>query len=160
MGKTKGTSQGGNITTEYLTLYLGDQLFGLPILKVQDVLGEQNITRIPKASEEIKGALNLRGRIVTAIDVRTLLNIKSGDEKAKTAMSVVLEHKHELFSLQIEKVGDVMALKQRDMESNPPTLDERWRNISEGVFRLDGRLLIILDIEKLFETITPKNSAA
>lgn len=138
--------------SDYLTIYLGDQMFGIPVLQVQDVLGPQNITRIPLARPEITGSLNLRGRIVTAIDVRKFLGISTTEDKQ--SMSVVLEQNNELFSLQIERVGDVISLESDRLEQNPPTLDPRWKDVSTGIYRLDGRLLVILDVVKLIAAIS------
>lgn len=141
-----------DIQSEYLTIYLGTQMFGIPVLKVQDVLGSQNITFIPLAPSEITGSLNLRGRIVTAIDMRSFLGIEEEDTSTKK-MSVVLENGGELFSLQIGKVGDVIALEADKFESNPPTMDQKWKDISSGIYRMDGRLLVILDVDKLLAVI-------
>lgn len=142
-----------DVQSEYLTIYLGDQLFGIPVLQVQDVLGPQNITFIPLAPPEITGSLNLRGRIVTAIDIRKFLGIEYDEEAKKKSMSVVLEQGGELFSLQIEKVGDVMALDPARLEKNPPTMDGRWKDVSAGIYRMDGRLLVILDVPRLLSAI-------
>src|SRR5690349_5617765 len=84
----------------FVTLKIDNQLFGIPILQVQDVLSEQKITKIPLAPKEIAGALNLRGRIVTAIDVRTRLNLPKREVcEGKRSMSVVIEYNGELYSL-------------------------------------------------------------
>jgi len=133
-------------TRDFVTLHVGGQLFGIPVLQVQDVLNPQRITRIPLASGEIAGALNLRGRIVTAIDVRTRLGLSKSD---KSSMSIVVEHKNELYSLLVDEVGDVMSLSHSEYEANPPTLDLRWREVSNGVYRLNGTLMLVLDVAQL-----------
>jgi len=140
------------LSKEFLTIYINDQVFGIPVLQIQDVLGEQKVTKIPLAHEEISGALNLRGRIVTAINVRKRLSLPALSTNQKQ-MSVVVELDNELFSLVIDKVGDVLSLKNKDFEQNPATLDQTWKNISSGIFRLDGTLLVILDIPKLLSKI-------
>lgn len=142
-------------SSEFLTFAIADQRFGIPILQVQDVLGQQEITKVPLAPREVAGSLNLRGRIVTAINVKKRLGIAedpSHDDRYMD-MSVVVEHDHELFSLIIDSISDVMRLGSDDIEATPPTLDEVWRNISDGIFRLDKELLIILNIEKLIESV-------
>ncbi len=139
-------------TKDLLTIIVGEQLFGLPILQVQDVLGPQKITRIPLAPPEISGALNLRGRIVTAINLRDKLGMPPRDAELKY-MSVVVEHDGELFSLMIDKVGDVMSLSDADYEKNPATLDAGWRDISAGVYRLEKQILVTLDVPKLLDSI-------
>lgn len=142
---------------EFLTIYINNQIFGLPVLLVQDVLQPQNVTRIPLAPPEIAGSLNLRGRIVTAVDVRTRLGITEQDSnKAETkSMSVVVEHEDELYSLIIDKVGDVLRLNKNTYESTPATLDPKWRDISAGIHQLENELLIILDIDKLINSLHP-----
>jgi purine-binding chemotaxis protein CheW len=138
-------------TLEYLTILVDDQKFGIPVLQIQDVLREQKVTRIPLASPEVAGSLNLRGRIVTAIDVRKRLNVKI--DPAKRSMSVVVEYNQELYSLIIDKVGDVLSLDQDRIEKNPGTLDSKWRDISDGVCQLDSELLIIMDVPRLLDSI-------
>ncbi len=138
---------------DYLTIIIADQRFGIPVLQVQDVLREQKVTKIPLASPEVAGSLNLRGRIVTAIDVRKRLNLPEINKADQTNMSVVVEHKNELFSLIIDKVGDVLSLKEDEFEKNPGTLDPIWRDISTGIYQLDGELLVIIDVAKLLENI-------
>lgn len=144
-----------DLKSDFLTLYIGDQLFGIPVLQIEDVLGPQKITQIPQSKKEIKGALNLRGRIVTAIDVRVMLNVERNLNDDQL-MSIVLEHKNELFSLQIERIGDVLSLHESDIDPSPPTLEAKWRDIAAGIYKVEGRLIVILDIEKLFEAINPK----
>lgn len=135
---------------EYVTMTIGGQWFGIPVLSVQDVLGPQNIAMIPLAPPEVAGSLNLRGRIVTAIDPRVRLGLPDREEGA-TVMSVVVEHLGELYSLLIDQVGEVIKLPADRFEHNPASLDPRWREISTGIYRLDDRLLIVIDIERLLD---------
>ncbi|MBU6234557.1 MAG: chemotaxis protein CheW [Alphaproteobacteria bacterium] len=138
----------GPQTTEFLTIVVNGQMFGIPVLQVQDVLRQQSVTRVPLAPPEVAGALNLRGRIVTAINVRCRLGLPDMDEGTKT-MSVVVEHEHELYSLIIDKVGDVLSMKNEDFESVPPTLDPAWRDIANGIFRLENQLMVVVDVARL-----------
>jgi len=138
---------------DFLTIIIAEQRFGIPILQVQDVLGDQSVTNIPMAPPEVAGALNLRGRVVTAIDVRRRLGIEPRDKNEKKEMSVVVEHETELYSLIIDRVGDVLSLKNDRFENTPPTLDPVWRDVSSGIFRLDGELLVILDVPKLLDIV-------
>lgn len=139
---------------DYLTVIIAGQIFGVPVLQVQDVLGTQKVTRIPLAPPEVAGSLNLRGRIVTAIDVRKRLGLEPRETTTVAKdMSVVVEHEGELYSLIIDKVGDVLTLYDKDFESNPPTLDPLWRSVSQGIYRLDNQLLIILDVARLLGSI-------
>ncbi len=139
-------------TQDYLTIMIANQIFGIPVLQVQDVLGKQSVTKIPLAPPEVAGSLNLRGRIVTAINVRRRLGLDPRVDGQKE-MSVVVEHENELYSLVIDDVGDVLSLYNNDFDATPATLDTLWREISLGIYRLDGRLLIVLDVPKLLNTV-------
>jgi purine-binding chemotaxis protein CheW len=131
-----------------VTLTVADQLCGVPVLAVRDVLGEQVITRIPLAPPEIAGSLNLRGRIVTAIDLRRRLQLPAAPA-GQARMSVVADQGGELYALLVDQVSEVMSLKTSMFERNPPTLEKCWANYSTGIYRLDGRLLVVLDVGKL-----------
>ena len=133
---------------DYVTMSIGGQLFGIPVLKVQDVLGTQTITRVPLAPVEVAGSLNLRGRIVTAVDVRLRLGLPKRDAE-KQAMSVVVEHENELYSLLVDSVGEVLSLESRDYQRNPPTLNPRLREFSDGIYRLNDSLLVVLSVSSL-----------
>lgn len=137
-------------TQEFVTIRLANQLLGIPVLAVHDVLNQQQITSVPKAQDWVSGVLNLRGRIVTAIDLRIRMGIPPRADGEKS-MSIVVEHKEEPYSLQIDNVGDVMSLKASAFEKNPITLDQQWRNFSKGIYRLEAELLVILDVEKLLD---------
>jgi purine-binding chemotaxis protein CheW len=156
MEHSNSSSHRNGDSCQYVTLTLDGQLFGIPVLLVHDVLKDQPINRIPLAPPEIAGSLNLRGRIVTAIDVRQKLGLaakvvsEENEENAST-MSVVIEHGHEIYSLIVDQVGDVLALEDSRLEKAPHTVNAMWRNISRGIFQLDKQLLLILDIDKFFD---------
>jgi purine-binding chemotaxis protein CheW len=132
----------------FLTLTVAGQGCAVPVLLVRDVLGPQAITRIPLAPPEIAGSLNLRGRIVTAVDLRLRLGLPP--REATTApMSVVVEQSGELYSLQVDEVGEVVPLPASGFEPNPPTLDPFWRDVSRGVHRQEDRLVIALEVDRV-----------
>lgn len=131
-----------------LTLTVAGQLCGVPALSVRDVLGVQAITPIPLAPREVAGSLNLRGRIVTAVDLRARLGLPPR-EGGKGAMSVVVEVGGELYSLLADEVGEVLSLAAEERAANPPTLDHVWRDVSLGVHRQGGSLLVIFDVDRL-----------
>ncbi|MDD3028984.1 MAG: chemotaxis protein CheW [Alphaproteobacteria bacterium] len=132
----------------FVTMTVANQIFGIPVLKVQDVLGTQSIAHVPLAPSEVLGSLNLRGRIVTAVDVRTRLSLPPR-EGGEPSMSVVVDHEGELYSLVVDKVGEVMSLPSVDFERNPATLDPRWQDVSSGIYRLKDTLLVVLDVARL-----------
>jgi purine-binding chemotaxis protein CheW len=132
----------------FVTLTVADQLCGVPVLSVRDILGEHAITRIPLAPREIAGSLNLRGRIVTAIDLRERLRLPPpGPDQAR--MSVVADQGGELYALLVDQVSEVMSLKASAFERNPSTLPQTWAAFSSGIYRLENRLLVVLDVGKL-----------
>ena len=132
----------------FVTLTVADQLCGVPVQAVRDVLGEQVITRIPLAPAEIAGSLNLRGRIVTAIDLRRRLGLP--DAPAGTPrMSVVAEQGSELYALLVDQVSEVLSLPADTFEHNPPTLRAEWAAHSVGIHRLADRLMVVLDVSRV-----------
>ncbi len=135
---------------EYMTMEIDGQLFGLPINRVQDVFSPENMTKVPLSNTEIAGVLNLRGRIVTAIDMRRRLDLP--DRKAgQSFMSVGIEFRNESYGLLIDSVGEVLHLKVSDQEPNPANLDQHWAQVSSGVYRLEGQLLVVLDVERVLD---------
>ena len=136
------------IVAEYVTAVIGGQLFGLPISRVQDVFVPDRITRVPLAEPEIAGVLNLRGRIVTAIDMRRRLGLPPRTDD-KPSMAVGIELKGESYGLLIDTVGEVMKLGEATHEPNPVNLDPRLARVSGGVHRLDGQLMVILDVDSV-----------
>ena len=134
--------------TEYVTVMIGGQLFGLPIARVQDVFMPERLTRVPLAGPEIAGVLNLRGRIVTAIDMRRRLGLPPRTD-ARPAMAVGIELGPESYGLMIDSVGEVMKLSDATREPNPVNLDTRLATVSGGVHRLDGQLMVILDVDRV-----------
>ena len=129
---------------EFVTLRLGSQLFGISVLAVQDVMRHQTIAPIPLAQDVISGSLNVRGRIVTAYNMRRRLGM--GEYPDANIMMVVVDYQHELFALMVDAVGDVLSLPMSDFEKIPANMDASWRALAAGVFKLDGELLVILDV--------------
>ena len=139
-------------TQDFVTMTVAGQAFGIPVLHVRDVLGPQRITRVPLAPPEIEGSLNLRGRIVTAVNMRQRLQLAKSDCPEK-AMAVVVEYEDEPYSLLVDEVGEVLRLSDRQRDTNPATLDAKWRQIADGLYRLDGSLLIVLNIAAVLGAI-------
>ena len=148
MGTSKAASEAH--IDEYVTVMIGEQLFGLPISRVQDVFMPQRLTRVPLASAEIAGVLNLRGRIVTAIDMRCRLGLPPRAEP-RPPMAVGIECNGESYGLLIDTVGEVLKLAADAREINPVNLDRRLAHVSAGVHRLEGRLLVVLDVERVLD---------
>jgi purine-binding chemotaxis protein CheW len=148
VGNTAREAGGNEAEEVFVTLTVADQLCGIPVLSVRDVLGPQTITRIPLAPPEVAGSLNLRGRIVTAIDLRRRLHLPP-PPPGTPQMSVVAEQGGELYALLVDQVAEVLSLKAAQFERNPPTLRQEWSRYSLGIYRLQGRLLVVLDVAPL-----------
>ncbi len=143
-----GSKAERNRIEEYLSLMVGGQTFGIPVLQVQDVLSHQTVAPVPLSPPEVSGSINLRGRIVTVIDMRVVLGLEpfSEDQYPK---SVVVEFGEEACSLLVDEVGEVLELNVGDCEPNPANLDPKWQELSNGLFRLESELLMVLDISQI-----------
>jgi purine-binding chemotaxis protein CheW len=139
-----------NDETEYVTVMIGEQLFGLPIERVHDVFMPGHLTPVPLASEEIAGVLNLRGRIVTAIDMRCRLGLPKRDDKGE-AMAVGIDCDGESYGLVIDSVGEVLKLRYDSREPVPVNLDSRLARVAACIHRLEHELLVVLDVARLLD---------
>jgi purine-binding chemotaxis protein CheW len=131
-------------THQYCTFYLGDQYFGLDVLKVQEIVRHQPLTQVPLAHEMVRGLINLRGQIVTAIDLRRRLNLPELAENSET-VNVVVQTDDGAVSLLVDEIGDVLEVGEGDFERPPETLQGSSRDLIQGAYKLDGKLLVILD---------------
>jgi purine-binding chemotaxis protein CheW len=136
--------------TEYVTAMIGGQLFGLPILRVQDVFAPERLTRVPLAPPEIAGMLNLRGRIVTLVDMRYRLGLAQREDSG-SPMAIGVESRGESYGLLIDNVGEVLKLDDAKREPNPINLDAGLARVSAGIHRLDGQLLILVDVDRILD---------
>ena len=134
---------------EYVTAEIGGELIGMPILRVQDVFIPEGPTRVPLAPPEIAGVLNLRGRIVTLVDMRRRLGLTGGGERAPLAIGVEL--RGESYGLLIDAIGEVLKLDEDAREPNPVNLDARLARVSTGIHRLNDRLLMVLDVDRVLD---------
>lgn len=132
----------------YVTVMIADQLFGLPLACVQDVFRVAAITPVPLAGPEIAGIVNLRGRILTVIDMRARLGLPPAEEGGRRT-AVGIHWAGESYGLRVDRVGDVLRLEPRTLRRNPPHLDPSWAAVSEGVHQLDDALMVVLSVEKL-----------
>jgi purine-binding chemotaxis protein CheW len=138
--------------TEYVTAMIGGQLFGLPISRVQDVFIPERMTRVPLSSRDVAGVLNLRGRIVTAIDMRSRLGLPKNDS-GRPPMAIGVDLRGESYGLLIDNVGEVLKLADDSREVNPVNLDPRMAKMASGIHRLDGQLMVVLDVDRVLEIV-------
>jgi purine-binding chemotaxis protein CheW len=134
-------------TKQFCTFFVNDLFFGVEVLKVQEVIRYQGMTRVPLAPATIQGLINLRGQIVTAIDLRRRLELppRDGDQ---LPMNVVVRSDDGAVSLLVDEIGDVVEIQDDIYEHPPETLKGVARELVQGVYKLKERLLLILDTEK------------
>jgi purine-binding chemotaxis protein CheW len=134
---------------EFVTFRVGTQWFGVPVLAVQEVINQQRVARVPLAQPYVAGLLNLRGRIVTAVDMHERLEISCSP--SESMMNVVVCDGGELFALAVDEVGDVGAFSTHMLERLPAGLDASWARVCSAVVRMDQGLLAILDTTRLLD---------
>ena len=134
------------------------QSWGIPIAAVREVLGPQSITPVPLAPPALAGSLNLRGRIVTVLDLRTPLGA-APTEAPEQAMEIVVEQGGELYSLLIDAVGESLSLPAAALEPPPQTMNSRWRGLTDGIVKMDGQLLLVLSLQRLVAAIATTTAA-
>lgn len=148
-------------TSKILIVHIGNHYFGAPIDNIQDVIQRQPTTPIPLAPRYIVGLLNLRGHIVTEIDVGVTLGIDHEFPIAKTdGYSIVITKGGELFSLVFEGIGDVVDLPDDRIERLPDTINKEWISMSKGVYRMDSKLVILLNFDALINQLIESQKAA
>lgn len=130
---------------QFVTVRIAGQLFGLPIWAVHDVFVPDRITPVPLSSPEIEGVLNLRGRIVTAVNMRQRLGFPQR-EPATRMIAVGVDYQGETCGLLVDEVGEVLTVDTTRLVARPPNLDARWNAMTEGVFSLDSELMAVLDV--------------
>jgi purine-binding chemotaxis protein CheW len=137
-------------TESFVTFVVAGQLFGVPVTRVQDILTPDAVAPVPGGPKEVRGLINLRGRIVTVIDVRTHLALPAAsDDIVAHGMCVTVESKGDSYTLFVDSVGDVITLSRDLREGNPGTLDAKWREVAEAVYRTDQGLLVALNVDRL-----------
>lgn len=131
--------------SQYLVLYIGKHCFATNVYNIEDVIKQNRKTPVPLSADNIGGVLNLRGYIVTEINVAKTLSIPS--EKHNNGFSVVINRKDELYSLAFDRIGDVIEIDSSDIAPLPETVQKNWHQLSKGVYGLEEQLLVILDLE-------------
>lgn len=135
---------------QYVAASVDDCLFAIPILQAQDILAPRTIAPVPLAPDWVAGVMNLRGRIVTAIDFRRRLCLEPADTSASPC--IVFNHDGEQYGLLVDQIRDILEVPVDRHEPNPPTMDQAWSQFSRGICRLDDELMIIIDVDDLLES--------
>jgi len=135
---------------EFVTVTIGNQLFGLPIHLVRDVFVPERLTPVPLAPSNVAGILNLRGRVTTVIELRSRLDLEM-PRQSQPAMVVGIELTGECYGLLVDSVGEVMLLESSAREPNPANLDPRLARVAAGVYQIEGQLMIVLDVDRVLD---------
>jgi purine-binding chemotaxis protein CheW len=139
---------------QYCTFYVGGHYFGLDVLKVQEIIRYQEMTRVPLAPSVVRGLINLRGQIVTAIDLRRRLGLpdRAADQ---LPVNVVVQTDDGAVSLLVDEIGDVLEVPEKLFELPPETLKGTTRSLVRGAYKLADRLLLVLDAERTVNVAGP-----
>jgi purine-binding chemotaxis protein CheW len=143
---------------QYCTFLLGGHCFGVDVLQVQEVMRHVEMTRVPLAPAAVRGLINLRGQIVTAIDLRRRLGLPDRPE-GELPVNVVVRADGGAVSLLVDEIGDVVHVPEEACEKPPETLRGAARELIRGVYKLDGRLLLVLDTERTLDLADERGEA-
>ncbi len=132
---------------QFCTFVLQKELFGVPVEQVQEVIRYQEMTRVPLVPEVVSGLINLRGQIVTAIDLRRCLGM-APRAAGQLPMNVVVRTADGPVSLLVDDIGDVLDVSEDSYESAPRNMPAQQKEMVEGVYKLDGRLLLVLNTDR------------
>jgi len=138
---------------QFCTFYIGRQMFGIEVQVVQEIIRFQEITRVPLAPALVHGLINLRGQIVTAIDLGTLLSLSSGSDE-RPRMNVIVRGEESSFSLLVDRIGDVLELDESMCEMPPITLKGGVSDVIDRAYKLERELLLSIDVTRLLRRIS------
>jgi len=138
-------------TKQLCTFYVGGGYFGIPVEQVQEVVRPQYITPVPLAPKVVRGLINLRGQILTALDLRYRLGLGERGGK-ETLMNVVVRNDESSVSFLVDEIGEVLDVDETTFEAPPETLQGERRALIGGAYKLDGRLLLALDTQRTIDS--------
>jgi len=138
------------LSQQFCTFLLDGHTFGTPVPKVQEVIQHQEMTRVPLAPGVVSGMINLRGQIVSAIDLRRRLGLEERPS-GQLPMNVVVRTSEGAVSLLVDEIGDVIEVEEEALENPPETLQGFAREVVSGVYKLSDRLLLALDIDRIVD---------
>jgi len=145
-----GNGQEQSDRCQFSTFFVEDLFFGVEVLQVQEVLRYQEMTRVPLAPDLVEGLINLRGQIVTAIDMRRRLRLQPR-QPDQNPMNVVVRSEDGAVSLLVDEIGDVLEVRRDIYEPPPENTPRELREMIAGVYKLDGKLLLVLDTERVLQ---------
>ncbi|RUT01068.1 chemotaxis protein CheW [Dulcicalothrix desertica PCC 7102] len=134
---------------QFCTFFLDKIYFGIDVLQVQEVIRFTQITPVPLAPPDILGLINLRGKIVTIIDIKSRLQMNQNIKNPENNYKIILNNKSELISLIVDDIGDVVEVAENQFEPPPATLKVKIRSLLQGAYKLQDKFLLILNVDKL-----------
>jgi len=140
---------------QFSTFYIADRLYGIEVTQVQEVTRPMPMTLIRLAPSFIKGLINLRGQIATAIGLRELFGMADNDSKEK--MTVVCRVDGSLLSLLVDRIGDVMEMEHTSFEPSPDTVDPKMRRFMDGVYKTPQSIMSVISVEKIYRELNLQN---
>lgn len=156
MAETLMQAGGGVRSTELLTCRVGEQWIGLQVAQVREVVTPQPCTDMPLSSDAVMGLINLRGRVITQLDVRKVIGLPEREE-SKFRVAIVETLSGEDFGMAIDEVGEVIELDPERYEKTPKTLDMIWQQVSEGVLKQDERVVVLVNVERFIAMTVPRS---
>jgi purine-binding chemotaxis protein CheW len=136
---------------QFATFHVADLFFGIPVLDVQEVMRAQEMTPVPRAPIEVEGLINLRGQIVTALDMRRRMRIPAVAGDAAAPMNIVVRSEDGIVSLLVDEIGDVVEADPDSFEPVPPTVPAHCLDVIDGVYKMDHRLMLVLNTARALE---------
>jgi len=141
--------------SELLTCRVGQQWLGLQVKQVREVVSPQPRTEMPLAPDAVMGLINLRGRVITQLDVRKVIGLPARESES-FRVAIVETLSGEAFGLVMDEVGAVIEMDLNMYEKTPKTLDRIWQDVSEGVLKQDDRVLVLVDVERFIAMTIPQ----
>ena len=135
-------------TRQFCSFFVDGLCFGIEVARIQEIRDLTAMTRVPLAPREVGGLVNLRGHIITAIDLRRCLDL-SDRPAGERPLNLILRAADGRVSLLVDRMGDVLDVSEDDFELPPRTLNARSRELIRGAYKLDGRLLLVLNLEPI-----------
>lgn len=142
-----------NLKKQFTTFYVGDEVFAIEVMKIQEVTGRPTVVNVPLSPSYVRGLVNLRGQIATAVDMKKILASHRQDTNVDDEMSVICKINDSLVSLIVDKIGDVIEVSEESYEETPSTVSPELRDVVEGIYKYDDLLVSIINLDIIGEKL-------
>lgn len=143
--------QAAHSSTRFTTFFVGERLYGIDVMKVQEITKAMPMSAVPLAPNYVHGLINLRGQIATAIGLRELFALDFA--RTEEHMNIICESNELLLSFLVDKIGDVIEVSEAAFEKAPDTIPNEIRRFMSGVYKLPNQLLSILEIDSILKFV-------